>query len=76
MWGSIPKLLLVRAIMELVGNTVEGVKFIFPQWCDLSLLWYGIKSVTNKRDKERLRQLLLREEEQDRIIRMINGLKK
>jgi len=33
-------------------------------------------SPTNKRDKERLRQLQLREEEQDRIIRIIKGTKK
>jgi hypothetical protein len=33
-------------------------------------------SPTNKRDKERLRQLKLRREEQDRIIRIIEGLKK
>ena len=33
-------------------------------------------SPTSKRDKERLRQLQLREEEQDRIIRIIKGTKK
>jgi hypothetical protein len=33
-------------------------------------------SPTNKRDKERLRQSRLREEEQDRIIRIIKGTKK
>jgi hypothetical protein len=33
-------------------------------------------SPTNKRDKERRRQLKLREEEQDRIIRAIKGTKK
>jgi hypothetical protein len=33
-------------------------------------------SPSNKRDKERLRQLKLREEEQDRIIRIIKGIKK
>ncbi len=33
-------------------------------------------SPTNKKDKERLRQLKLREEEQDRIIRIIKGIKK
>jgi hypothetical protein len=32
-------------------------------------------SPTNKRDKERLGQLKLREEEQDRIIRIIKGIK-
>jgi len=35
-----------------------------------------ITSPTNKRDKERLRQLQLRTEEQDRIIRIIKGIKK
>jgi hypothetical protein len=33
-------------------------------------------SPTNKMDKERLRQLKLREEKQDRIIRIIKGTKK
>jgi hypothetical protein len=33
-------------------------------------------SPTNKRDKERLRQSRLRKEEQDRIIRIIKGIKK
>jgi hypothetical protein len=33
-------------------------------------------SPTNKRDKERLRESWLREEEQDRIIRIIKGIKK
>jgi hypothetical protein len=33
-------------------------------------------SPTSKRDKERLRQLQLRREEQDRTIRIINGIKK
>jgi hypothetical protein len=33
-------------------------------------------SPTSKRDKERLRQLKLREEGQDRIIRIIKGIKK
>jgi hypothetical protein len=33
-------------------------------------------SPTSKRDKERLRQLQLRREEQDRTIRIIKGLKK
>jgi hypothetical protein len=33
-------------------------------------------SPTNKRDKERLRQLQLRREEQDRIIKVIKGIKK
>jgi len=28
--GCIPKLFLVRAIMKVVRNTVEGVKFTFP----------------------------------------------
>jgi hypothetical protein len=33
-------------------------------------------SETSKKDKERRRQLKLREEEQDRIIRIIKGIKK
>jgi hypothetical protein len=33
-------------------------------------------SPTNRRDKERLRQLKLRRKELDRIIRIINGTKK
>ncbi|MFZ0897363.1 MAG: hypothetical protein WAZ77_22900 [Candidatus Nitrosopolaris sp.] len=33
----------------------------------------SLMSSTNKRDKERLRQLQLRREEQDRIIRIIKG---
>jgi hypothetical protein len=33
-------------------------------------------SPTNKRDKERLRQLKLRRDEQDRIIRIIKGIRK
>jgi hypothetical protein len=33
-------------------------------------------SPISKRDKERLRQLQLRREEQDRIIRIIKGIKK
>jgi len=33
-------------------------------------------STNNKKDKERLRQLKLREEKQDRIIRIIKGIKK
>jgi len=33
-------------------------------------------SPTNKRDKEKLRQLQLRREDQDRIIRIIKGIKK
>jgi hypothetical protein len=33
-------------------------------------------SPTNKRDKEKLRQSQLRREEQDRIIRIIKGIKK
>jgi hypothetical protein len=33
-------------------------------------------SATSKRDKERLSQLRLRREEEDRIIRIIKGIKK
>jgi hypothetical protein len=42
---------------------------IFCPCCAMTLRM----SPTNKRDKERLRQLKLREEEQDRIIRIIKG---
>jgi len=67
--GSIPKSFLVRVIMKVARNTVEGVKFIittmvFCPCCGMALRM----SPTNKRDRERLRQLQLRREEQDRII--------
>jgi hypothetical protein len=45
---------------------------IFSPCCGMALR----TSPTNKRDKERLRQLQLRIEEQDRIIRIIKGIKK
>ncbi|MGB7956001.1 MAG: hypothetical protein WCF23_18665 [Candidatus Nitrosopolaris sp.] len=45
---------------------------IFCPCCDMALRM----SPTNKRDKERLRQLQLRIAEQDRIIRIIKGIKK
>src|SRR5712691_3992375 len=45
---------------------------VFCPCCGMALRM----SPTNKRDKERLRQLQLREEEQDRIIRIIKGTKK
>ncbi len=49
---------------------------LFLQPCVLPFLSYGIEmSPTNKRDKERLRQLQLRrEEEQDRTIRVIKAV--
>jgi len=60
--GCIPKLYLVKAIMKVVRNTVEGVRFIiatvFCLCCGIALR----TSPTNKRDKERLRQLNLRRE--------------
>jgi len=50
--------------MKVVRNTVEGVRFIiatvFCLCCGIALR----TSPTNKRDKERLRQLNLRREEQ------------
>jgi hypothetical protein len=64
--------------MEMVRNIAEDAKFSsimmarFVPCCGMAL---GA-SPTNKKDKERLRQLKLREEEQDRIIRTINGIKK
>ena len=40
--GCIPKLLLVRAIMKVGRNTVDGVKFILPRWRVQSffVVWY------------------------------------
>jgi hypothetical protein len=65
--------------MKVVRNTVEDVRFIiapdtvFCLRCGMALRMSPI----NKRDKQRLRQLQLRrEEEQDRIIRIIKGIKK
>ena len=63
--------------MKVVRNTVEGVKFIFTTMVRSVLVIVALRvSPTNKRDKERLRQLKLRKEEQDRIIRIIKGIKK
>jgi uncharacterized Zn finger protein (UPF0148 family) len=45
---------------------------VFCPCCGMALRM----SPTSKRDKERLRQLKLREEEQDGIIRAIKGIKK
>jgi hypothetical protein len=45
---------------------------VFCPCCGMALRM----SPTSKRDKERLRQLQLRREEQDRTIRIIKGLKK
>ncbi|MGB7953097.1 MAG: hypothetical protein WCF23_03880 [Candidatus Nitrosopolaris sp.] len=45
---------------------------IFCPCCGMALRMSPI----NRRDKERLRQSRLREEEQDRIIRIIKGIKK
>jgi hypothetical protein len=45
---------------------------IFCPCCGMALR----SSPTSKKDKERLTQLKLREEEQDRIIRIIKGTKK
>jgi hypothetical protein len=45
---------------------------VFCTCCGMALRM----SPTSKRDKERLRQSRLREEEQDRIIRIIKGIKK
>ena len=64
--------------MKAVGNIVEGVKFtfyhdgVFCPCCGMALRMLP----PSKRDKERLRQSRLREEEQDRIIRIIKGIKK
>jgi uncharacterized Zn finger protein (UPF0148 family) len=45
---------------------------IFCPCCGMALRM----SPTSKKDKERLRQIQLRREEQDRIIRIIKGIKK
>jgi hypothetical protein len=76
--GYIRKLFLVRVAMKVVESTVEGVKFTFPYdgvfcpCCGMALRM----SPTSKRDKERLRQLRFRREEEDRIIRIIKGIRK
>ncbi|MGB7957184.1 MAG: hypothetical protein WCF23_24685 [Candidatus Nitrosopolaris sp.] len=57
--------------MKVVRNIVEDVRFIVTTMVCF-VLGVALKtSPTNKRDKEKLRQLQLREEEQDRIIRII-----
>jgi hypothetical protein len=77
MRGCIPKLLLERAILKVVRNTVEDVKFNIATIMCSVMLRYGItNSPTDKRFKARLRQLKLREEEHDRIIRLIEGIRK
>jgi hypothetical protein len=57
-------------------NTVEGVRFTIATIVHSVLVagWH-CESPTKKKDKENLRQLKLREE-QDRIIRIIKGRKK
>jgi len=55
--GCILKLFLVRAIMTVVRNIVEGVKFysydgVFCLCCGMALR----ASSTNKRDKEKIKQ--------------------
>jgi hypothetical protein len=74
------KLFLVRAIMKVVRNTVEDVCVVYYCHDTVFCLRCGMAlrmSPINKRDKQRLRQLQLRrEEEQDRIIRIIKGIKK
>jgi len=69
-----------------VGKAHYGNGNKYCRRCEVYILYDGIfcpccgmalrMSPTNKRDKERLRQLKLREEEQDRIIRIIKGIKK
>jgi hypothetical protein len=67
--GCIPKLFLARVIMKVVRNTVEGVKFIIATMVCSVFVAALRMSPTNKRNKERLRQSRLREE-QDRIIKI------
>ena len=63
--------------MEVVRNIAEGAKFI-SLITDRFVLASGMAlraSPTSKRDKERLKQIQLRREEQDRIIRNMKGTK-
>jgi hypothetical protein len=64
--------------MKVVRNTVGGAKFTFPMMGGSVLVAVLALRVspTSKRDKEKLRQLQLRREEQDRIIRIIKGIRK
>jgi hypothetical protein len=63
--------------MKVVENTVEGVRLtIATMACSVLCCGMALRvSPTNKRDKERLRRSLLREEEQDRILRIIKGIR-
>jgi len=65
--------------MKVVRNTVDDVKFTFPMMaCSvLVAVWrYECHGRMKRQDKEKLRQIQLGKEEQDRIIRMIKGIKK
>jgi hypothetical protein len=64
--------------MMVVKNTVECVKFIIATMMRsvLVVVWHYKCHQLIKGDKERLRQLKLREEEQDRIVRIIKRTKK
>jgi hypothetical protein len=63
--------------MKLVKNIVEGVKFIIATMlCTVLVVVWHYECHQLIRDKERLRQIKLRREEQDRIIRIIKGIKK
>jgi hypothetical protein len=65
--GCIPKLFLVKAIMKGVRNTVDDVRFIMATTvCSVlvAVCHYECHRAS-KRDKERLRQLQLRDEERE-----------
>ena len=61
--------------MKVAKNIVEDAKFTFTIMVCSVLVELRL-SPTNKRDEERLRQLQIRIQEQGRIIRVINGVKR
>ncbi|MFZ0896778.1 MAG: hypothetical protein WAZ77_19935 [Candidatus Nitrosopolaris sp.] len=63
--GRIPKSFLVRVIMKVVRNTVEGMRFIsfITNRSVLVAVWTRISPI-DKRNKERLRQVQVRREEE------------
>lgn len=65
----------VRVNIQGAGGRYEVYCFHEGLFCPCCSIALRI-SPTTKRDKERLRQIQLRREEQERIIRIINGTKK
>lgn len=69
----------------MVGKSGYGLGKKYCRRCEVYFLHDGVfcpccgmalrMSTTSKRDKEKLRQLKLRREEQDRIIKIIKGIK-